>query len=49
MAAINNMAYTETRTDAGHFYHFTGPCRVTGKQWTVAVPGRSCFSTSKAS
>ena len=43
MAAINNMAYTETRTDAGHFYHFTGPCRVPGKQWTVAVPGKELF------
>ena len=39
MAAIENMAYTETRTDAGHFYHFTGPCRVTGKPLNVAVPG----------
>jgi len=43
MAAFNNMAYSETRTEGGHFYHFTGPCRVTGKQWTVAVPGEELF------
>tara|TARA_R110002051_G_scaffold121296_2_gene194503 strand:+ start:1418 stop:1675 length:258 start_codon:yes stop_codon:yes gene_type:complete len=39
MPAIDSLQYTETY-EGGHRYHFTGQCRVTGKDWTVAVPGQ---------
>lgn len=39
MPAIDQLQYTETY-EGGHKYHYTGKCRVTGKQWTVSVPGQ---------
>jgi hypothetical protein len=40
---IDRLNYTETYGDDGHTYTFTGPCVVTGEDYSVTVKGSELF------
>lgn len=40
---IDRLNYTEAHGDNGHTYTFTGPCVVTGEDYSVTVKGSELF------
>ena len=40
---IDRLNYTEAYGDDGHTYTFTGPCKVTGEEYSVTVKGSELF------
>ena len=40
---IDRIKYTETYGEEGHAYTFTGPCIVTGEEYSVTVKGPELF------
>ena len=40
---IDRLQYTEAYGEQGHTYTFTGPCRVTGEEYSVTVKGPELF------
>ena len=43
MHAISRMAYTESFDNGVHVYTFTGKCQMTGKPYSVTVPGSGLY------
>jgi len=42
--ADNHCQYTESHEGGKHTYTFTGPCVVTGKLYSVTVPGEGLYA-----
>ena len=40
---IDRLKYTEAYGEQGHTYTFTGPCRVTGEEYSVTGKGPELF------
>ena len=40
---IDKLRYTEAYSEQGHTYTFTGPCIVTGEEYSVTVKGTELF------